>query len=281
MKRAVGVALAALLFLSGCGMLPGYPTAAPATPAPTSAPTAEVTPVLTQFYCPSANQAALKAYNDALVAIADDDNQAAEEHFLKAVELDPNFCDAMDNLAGLLRSQDRLEEAAAWLEKSLAVNPRNGPSLANLGRIYTILLQPDKAAAAYLKLTELEPDNPVGYYGLGMAYFVGQDYELASLSLAKAEPLLAQEKSPYVTDARYMLGMSLFYLQQLDQALPYLLTVYQELPDDGSLNYTIGLCYLYGTQPDGKLAAQYIDKAAQLGIEIPAETRTDLAALGE
>ncbi|MCE5259679.1 MAG: tetratricopeptide repeat protein [Chloroflexi bacterium] len=275
-------AIILLALLCACSPAPTLQPTVAATAQPSATPTAAPSPTPTEvaLYCPSANAEALTAYNDARQAAAAGDLAAAETLFTSAIELDPAFCDAMDNLAGLLRSQDRLDEAADWLTKSLAVHPENASSLAALGRIYTMLGQPDKAIDPYLKLTSLEPANPVGYYGLGMAYYISGDYELASLSLVQAEKLLADQNSPYLTDTRYLLGMSLFYLQQLDNALPYLTSVYDQLKDDGGLNYALGLCYLYGTAKDMTLAKQYIDQAEQLGIEIPDATRQDLESAG-
>lgn len=295
MRRLFALITAALAVVSlaacGRGIEPfptAVPTAAPtASPAPSASPTAVAVPTIAPsptpseavLYCPSAVAEASQAYQDALAAVTAGNLEQAETLFKRAIELDPQFCDAMDNLAGLLRSQDRLDEAVTWLEKSLQVYPNDASALDSLGYLYTLLGKPDKAVEAYLNLTKLEPDNPAGYYGMGMAYYISQDFELAALSLAQAEARL-DANSPYLTDTRYLLGMSLVYLQQYDQALPYLLAVYPQLTDDAGLNYSLGLCYLYGSQKDTAEAKKYIEEAVRLGLEIPEDMRQELAKEG-
>lgn len=262
---------------AACAPAPA-PTAVPPTPSPaaTRAPVFQPLPTRApEFLCPTQNDEAAAAYKAGQEAAKAGDLAAAEKQFQRAAELDPAYCDAMDNLAALLRSQDRLEEAVAWLNKSLEAKPDNLASLATLGRLYIMLGKPDEAVDPYVEYSKYAPDDPLGYYGVGMAYYITNDFELAAISLARAEKLLT-EGSPYALDVRYLLGMSLFYAQQLDSARTYLLMVYPDMSEDIEANIALGLCYLYGSEPNLELARQYVEKAESLGAEVPDDVRADL-----
>jgi len=49
----------------------------------------------------------------------------AMQEYQKAIELDANYCDAMDNLGQLLRSQGELDEAIYWYKRSINLVPGN------------------------------------------------------------------------------------------------------------------------------------------------------------
>ncbi|MDP6451554.1 MAG: tetratricopeptide repeat protein, partial [Lentisphaeria bacterium] len=48
--------------------------------------------------------------------------------FLKAIELEPRFNDAMRNLGLMFESQSRYENAVKWFGEALRVNPDDGAS---------------------------------------------------------------------------------------------------------------------------------------------------------
>jgi tetratricopeptide (TPR) repeat protein len=221
--------------------------------------------------CPSENEAAANFYNQAGSKKDNGDFVKAEELYLKAIELDPEFCDAMDNLGQLLREQNKVDEAISWYQKSLQIVPDNPVAIQNLALAYHLQGKNDEALEEYKKLTEVAPDNPEGYYGLGNVYFNLDQPEKAIPYFETAEKLYSEQGSPYVIDAQYYLGFSHFALQDCLKAREYLEPIYTQLSEDGGINYVLGVCYLTTEPKDEKAAREYILKAQASGIEIPAD----------
>ncbi len=222
-------------------------------------------------FCPSSNEEAQKAYNDANNLRDDGKLTEAEQLFLHAIELDPAFCDAMDNLGQILRQQGRVDEAVGWYLMSLEIMPGNTMALQNIALAYKLQGEIEKAIDAYNKLIDLAPDNPEGYFGLGSIYCSLQQSENAIEYLELAEKLYKQSNSPYVSDAQYYLGFAHFDLQNYIEAKKYLEPIYDQFSEDGGINYVLGVCYLLVEPVDVVMARKYILKAQELGIQVPAD----------
>jgi tetratricopeptide (TPR) repeat protein len=228
-------------------------------------------------YCPTDNDQAREYYNQANHLNEQEDYAAAEGNYLKAIELDPGYCDAMDNLGQLLRKQGRAQEAVLWYEKSLAVLPNNHVALQNLAVAYKVLNQLDDSMAAYEQLIQIAPDDPEGYYGLGTIYYDTGQMEKAIDNLSKAESMYLEAGSPYVADARFSLGSAYFAVQDCKQAKQFMEMVYSQMTDDPTVNYILGVCYLDSEPQDRDRARAYILKATKLGADVPIDV---LKALG-
>ena len=59
------------------------------------------------------NEEARINYNNGTESLSRDELEKAEKYFLKAIELDPLFIDAMDNLGVVYRRQKRYDDAIA------------------------------------------------------------------------------------------------------------------------------------------------------------------------
>ncbi len=204
---------------------------------PTPAPTEEYTAPSGNKYsnlmpyeilCPSENDEAIDAYNAGVTAHQSDQVVEAEKNYRRAIELDPGFCDAMDNLGQLLRSQGRLDEAIEWYQRSLEIYPENMAALANLGVAYRYKGDYQLAIDAYNRLFEFSPDNPEGYFGLGQVYYAMGDYELAISNLEQAGTIYYRMQSAYIYDVLYMLGIIYVDLEDYAQAEAYLGPLYQQ-----------------------------------------------------
>ena len=127
------------------------------------------------------------------------------------------------------------------------------------------------AIAEYQLLVQIDPDNPEGYYGLGIVYLDLEQPQEAVTQLKKAEELYAEEASPLITDARYHLGVSYYMLEECKKANEYFELIYSEVHDHPVVNYLLGLCYLSPETENLELAEKYLMKAQELGVDIPAE----------
>jgi tetratricopeptide (TPR) repeat protein len=278
MKRIlVGVFM--LLSMLGVTVIAGCVSSAQ-KPTATSVPTLppDVTSRLerSDVFCPTKNELARQSYNDALESQARGKLEDAKQLYLKAVELDPGYCDAMDNLGQLLRSQGNIEEAISWYKKSITILPGNVVAHQNLALAYRIQGKIADAIAEYQLLVQIDSDNPEGYYGLGSIYVDMKRPQDAVMQLKKAEELYAGKSSPLITDARHLLGVSYYMLQEYERARDYFEQVYLERRDDPGINYLLGLCYLSPRIKNLELARKYLGKAQELGVNIPANVLEQL-----
>lgn len=80
-----------------------------------------------------------------------------------AIAVDPEFGNPYNDIGSYLIALGRPREAIPWLEQATRAkryDPRHFP-WANLGRVYEMLKEPDKALEYYLKAYEIEPGYPV------------------------------------------------------------------------------------------------------------------------
>jgi tetratricopeptide (TPR) repeat protein len=224
-----------------------------------------------EVFCPTDNERAGQAYNDAIELEQRSQIEQAKQMYLKAIDLDPNYCDAMDNLGRLLRRQGKVAEAIEWYKRSVQVLPTNAVAHQNLGFAYRIQGKMSEATAEYELLTQIHPKNPEGYYGLGQIALDTRQLSKAIMYFKRAEELYAEESSPFITDARYNLGITYYMLGECIKAIDYLNLVYPELSDHPKTNYVLGLSYLCPESTDVELARRYLKKAQELGVEIPAD----------
>lgn len=112
-----------------------------------------------------------------------------------------------------LFAQRRPTEAAAVLERSLALNPRQ-PAIAKLlGLCYQLTEEDEKAEAAFRRATELAPKDGEAWLFLGRHYYKMNFFDKASETLEKARKL--DGRDPRVHTFR---GLTLEALGKIDEA---------------------------------------------------------------
>jgi tetratricopeptide (TPR) repeat protein len=138
-----------------------------------------------------------------------------------------------------------------------------------MGIAYRYLKNWDKSDQAFENLIQIAPDDPEGYFGLGINHFINDEYEKAANALEAAELLYLQSGSPYVVDAQYYLGASYYYLQDFARARGYLAPIYDLQPDDLFINLSLGISNLLLEPKDLELVKIYLLKAEALGYTLP------------
>jgi tetratricopeptide (TPR) repeat protein len=229
-----------------------------------------------EVVCPTANEEARRSYDDALQLQQQGMLREAEASYLKAIGLDPRYCDAMDNLGQMLRSQGKTDQAISWYKRSLSVKPDDAVAHQDLAVAYIVLGDADKSVAEFQWLIQHDPGNPEGYYGLGNVQVTTGHPADAIGPLERAEQLYRAKGSPLLADTRYELGVAHYLLKEYGKARDYFELVYPGREKDPTINHILGLCYLDSSIKDPAKARQYLLKARKLGAEIPPDLMQQL-----
>jgi tetratricopeptide (TPR) repeat protein len=129
---------------------------------------------------------ARKAFKQGLKFKEDKETTKALENFGRAIELFPNYFQALAQRGDLYIAQRKLVEAAADFDRALAVNSHYGPALRGSG--YCKLEKQEFTAAAqdFERSLSVEPDNASAYLLLGIANFELQQNDVSRQALQRA-----------------------------------------------------------------------------------------------
>jgi len=83
----------------------------------------------------------------------------AERYYLEALDLEPRFVNAMRGLGLIYMATGRIEEAIKILERAVNEYPDYAQLYFDLGKIYTLSHDEEKALRAYQKINELAPNS--------------------------------------------------------------------------------------------------------------------------
>ncbi|MDZ7613320.1 MAG: tetratricopeptide repeat protein [Flavobacteriaceae bacterium] len=147
----------------------------------------------------SQNILAQLAYDDGMDYLEDKNYKDAISKFKKATELDPKFAYAWDNLGISYRSNDQLDLALQAYGKSLEVNPKGKLAMINSAVVYNLQNNPEKAIQSYKTYAVNYPEDPEGYYGLGLIEYTNGQPEAGLDNLVHSYVLYNKQKSPYRT----------------------------------------------------------------------------------
>jgi len=128
----------------------------------------------------------------AQAALQQRDWSGATTNFRRALDLHPTFDQAMTGIARSLFEQGKSEEARVWLEKALKQNGTNFRAWYQLGWMQA-QSAPDRAAQAFEKCLQIQPNFAPARRDLGMIAIRGQRYEQAAQELQKAADLGLKE----------------------------------------------------------------------------------------
>ena len=111
----------------------------------------------------------------------------AQFHYRKALELNPNFAPAANNLAYLLAEQEsNLDEALRFALKARKILPDDPRVADTLGWVYVKLGFYEQAIQSFSESIQRLPDYAAIHFHLGMAYYKKGDLRQAKTSLEHA-----------------------------------------------------------------------------------------------
>jgi tetratricopeptide (TPR) repeat protein len=154
----------------------------------------------------SDNREAVALYTKGVDEAQKGNYKKAVENYEKAVEIDPEFAFAWDNMGLAFRKLEDYDKALAAYNKSLEIDPYGLMPLQNIAIVYRYKKEYDKAIEAYERLAAIDKTNPEVYFGIGQIHTAFlNDHEKGLDNMCKAYNLYIEQKSPYRTDAEKMI----------------------------------------------------------------------------
>lgn len=187
----------------------------------------------------TAKSMAKELIRDGLNSLLLEQEQKAEEAFLKAKSLDP-YSEETYNFLGLLYLQQNLpQKAEDMLKQAIAIEPMYAEALRNLGKLY---LQQERyaEAASYLHRTlAVDKNQPYTSYLLGMAlYFDGKPEDAV-----KAYETAFALDGNLPPEAHYNLGVAYHEISRYLDAVRQYESVLKSDPEHVNALNNLGLVY--------------------------------------
>ncbi|MCH8028372.1 MAG: tetratricopeptide repeat protein [Candidatus Dadabacteria bacterium] len=114
------------------------------------------------------------------------EHEQALKAFEKALRINPDFADALNNRGSALRQLKRYEEALKAYEKAIEINPDYAEAWSNKAAALLNLKRPDEALLHSDKAVELDPKSAGAWYNRACAYSLKGEKENALPDLAKS-----------------------------------------------------------------------------------------------
>lgn len=144
--------------------------------------------------------------------LQNDYNQAIS-CYQKAIEINPNFFLAYNNLGTAYTSLGQHQQAITCIQKAIEIDSNSAEAYTNLGSAYVSSGQHQQSISYYQKAIEINSNFSVAHYSLGTVYaFLGQ-HQQAITCLQKAI-----EIAPNFAFAYHSLGATFYLLGQYQEA---------------------------------------------------------------
>ena len=114
---------------------------------------------------------------------------AAEEHLLRAMQLDPDDATPVLDLAGLRARQQRGEEADELLRRARELRPHDPATLQNVAEALRKQERYEEALPAYRAVLEIDAEYALAHAGMGDALFRLERYAEALETMTRAATL--------------------------------------------------------------------------------------------
>ena len=168
----------------------------------------------------------LAHYNLAVVLASGGRTDEAIAHYRKAMKINPNDAKPYNNLGVILYGRGQCNEAKAHLRKALEINPRYAQAHFNLGIALAGCGQMDEAIDHYQTALEIEPNHVEAHHSLGLALFSLGQFDKAIVHYRKA--LRIKPNNVHVLNN---LGSALAMRGQIDDAIVHFRRAVEIAPD--------------------------------------------------
>ncbi len=130
--------------------------------------------------------------------------QDAKREFMRVLTIDPTFVPAMFDLGATLEREHQYRRALIMYRRIIRSQPRNTRAWASIGRLYLATKRYAEAHKVFLKVQDLEKNDPAVNFNIGLIYL---EQKLPNEAIHLLRPLLSHPR--YENRARYFIGMAL------------------------------------------------------------------------
>ena len=159
-----------------------------------------------------------------------------------ALELDPNYMDALNFLGEMAMEGGRIEEAKGHFSRVLNLDPENPDAHNNLGLVHLQESKPEEALKEFIRVLQTDPNNAEAYNNLGSLYLSLKENVKAETAFRKA-----LSKNPHYLKALINLGNICFQEGKIEEAIQSWEKILQKKPSHAEALINIGTaCYQKG-----------------------------------
>jgi predicted O-linked N-acetylglucosamine transferase (SPINDLY family) len=155
------------------------------------------------------------AYNNLglIYATEKEDFRKAEQCFKTAIEVDPLVAEYHNNLGSLLYNINRSDEAIIVLKKALEIRPDYPDALGNLGNAFLLKGDLENAEKYNLQTLKIDAENAYAYYNLGVIERDRKNYSKSAEYTEKAIALAEEQstKTPPLAPDIFYNSMGIIY----------------------------------------------------------------------
>lgn len=177
-----------------------------------------------------------KNYGNTLLSLRK--NQAAEQAYRKALELNPEYAEAYNNLGNVLRIEGQWNESELAFKEALRLFPDSADIHNNFGTLLVDICETDLAEKAFRQAILLKPDKSMFYLNRGDALRAQGRLGVAIKSYRKASEL-----DPISLDANIKVANTLLHLGEIDEAEKSIMNALELHPDNERPYSTLGSIY--------------------------------------
>ncbi|MDP2922339.1 MAG: tetratricopeptide repeat protein [Candidatus Omnitrophota bacterium] len=185
-----------------------------------------------------------------------DYNQAIE-NYEKAIQIDPNYVEAYNNLGYSYRSIGKYKQAITYYQKAIQIKPNFIPAYANLGALYNQLNEYQNAKDYLTKGVQIDPDFAELYNNLGYTYQLLNQHQQAMGYFKKAIQI-----DPALGSAYHNLASSYVELGNYEDAIINFKKAIELNPNDPVIYSSLG--FVYNSLNKYQEAKRYLLKAKEL-----------------
>lgn len=178
----------------------------------------------------------------------------AINNFLKAIEIDPKYAQAYNNLGCIYSDKSDLETAFFYLKKAIEINPNFAEAYYNIGNAYKRKKEIENSIIYYKKAISINPRYTSAYFNLGNTYFEINQLETAILYAQKAIEIDPQKAEAYVLLGNIYLQKKIF-----ENAITYYKEAISINPKLAVAYYNLGTVYIQ--KKDFETSTTYFLKA--------------------
>ena len=170
---------------------------------------------------PTNNIAAMQCYNSGYMEFHKENYSVAISLYRRAIQLDSNYTDAIDNLGLTYRRINNFDSAEYFYKLSIIKLPSNELAWSNLGLVYLFKDDLKQAKSIYKQLIKISPNYGDGYYQLAEVYLRENNSDSAIIYSLKAYNIWKDNNSSYAGDALFYAGLGYYNKGDLINAKKY------------------------------------------------------------